>query len=240
MEIISGFLMGIIGSIHCLGMCGPIALAIPGRNDEKLTLVVDGVVYNLGRTLTYVIMGLLVGLLGTTVSLAGYQEIISIVAGVLLLLIVIIPKNLESWIANVGIIKSLGDKLKVAFRKFLGKKTITSLFMIGILNGLLPCGLVYAALIAAIAYGSITGAMTFMLFFGLGTLPMLATVFVLKSMLSLEIRKKINKLVPVGIAVVAVILILRGMALGIPFISPVLPDHVQEKAKCCQESEMKK
>lgn len=239
MEIVSGLFMGLIGSLHCLGMCGPIAIAIPSRNNNKISIFIDSIVYNLGRTVTYVVLGALVGLLGTAVSLAGYQEIISVVAGVLLLIVVIIPKKWETAIAEISIFKKASEGLKIAFKKVFQVKTISSLLLIGILNGLLPCGLVYTALFASVAYGSVTGSMTFMLFFGLGTLPMLAVVFNVKTMLSLGIRRKINKLIPVGIAVVAVILILRGLSLGIPYISPVLPDQVSEKGKCCQH-EMQK
>lgn len=233
MEILSGLIMGLVGSLHCLGMCGPIAIAIPGRSDEKLTVVIDSLIYNFGRVVTYMIMGLIVGLLGSTISLAGYQEIISIVAGALLLIIVIIPRKWEVAIGNISFIKAGGDKLKNAFRKIINKKSMSSLFGIGLLNGMLPCGLVYAALIAAIAFGSVTSAITFMFFFGLGTIPMLAAVFIMKGMLSVELRRKINKLIPVGIAIVAIILILRGMSLGIPYISPKLPDQVQQKTECC-------
>lgn len=239
MEIVSGLFMGLIGSLHCLGMCGPIAIAIPSRKDHKLSIFIDSIIYNIGRTITYVVLGAMIGLLGTAISLAGYQEIISVIAGVLLLMIVVIPRKWETAIAEISIFKNASEWLKGAFRKVFQVKSISSLLLIGILNGLLPCGLVYTALIASVAYGSVLGAMTFMLFFGLGTLPMLAVVFNVKTMLSLGIRKKINKMIPVGIAIVAVILILRGLSLGIPYISPVLPDHISEKGKCCQH-EMEK
>jgi sulfite exporter TauE/SafE len=233
MEIVSGLIMGLVGSLHCLGMCGPIAIAIPARSDNKLTIIIDSLLYNFGRVVTYMVMGLIVGLLGSTISLAGYQEIISIVAGALLLIIVIIPRKWEVAIGNISFIKAGSDKLMKAFRSILGKKSMGSLFAIGLLNGLLPCGLVYAALIAALAFGSVLGSITFMMFFGIGTVPMLAVVFSIKGMLSVEIRRKINKLIPVGIAIVAIILILRGMSLGIPYISPVLPDQVEQKTECC-------
>jgi uncharacterized protein len=233
MEIISGLIMGLVGSLHCLGMCGPIAIAIPARSDNKLTIIIDSLLYNFGRVVTYMVMGLIVGLLGSTISLAGYQEIISIVAGALLLIIVIIPRKWEVAIGNISFIKAGSDKLMRAFRSILGKKSMGSLFVIGLLNGLLPCGLVYAALIAALAFGSVLGSITFMMFFGIGTVPMLAVVFSIKGMLSVEIRRKINKLIPVGIAIVAIILILRGMSLGIPYISPDLPDQVEKKTECC-------
>jgi len=234
MEIFPGLLMGLIGSLHCLGMCGPIAIAVPSRSDDRLTIFIDSLIYNFGRIITYIVLGFLVGLIGTTISLAGYQEAISIVAGILLLIIIVIPKKWENALAELPFIRLSTSFIQSSFRKILNKKSFTSLFGIGLLNGLLPCGLVYTALIAAVAYGSIYGAMTFMFFFGLGTLPMLATVFIVKNMISLKIRRKINKIIPVGIAIVAIILILRGLSLGIPYISPVLPDKVEAKHSCCE------
>jgi uncharacterized protein len=131
-------------------------------------------------------------------------------------------------------LKNISSSFRNIFGKVLGKQTAESILFIGILNGLLPCGLVYAALTASLASGTINGSMIFMLFFGLGTIPLMASLFVLKSMISLGIRRKINKLIPVGIAMIAIVLIMRGMSLGIPYISPVLPDHVITKAKCCE------
>lgn len=237
MEIVAGFIMGILGSFHCLGMCGPIALAIPPRSERKSIIAVDSLLYNFGRTATYTIMGALVGIIGASLSLAGYQETISVIAGIALLAVVVFPKKWENSLAKIRIVESATEGLKKLFGKIIGSKTAGSMMIIGLLNGLLPCGLVYVALTASIASGTIAGAAMFMFFFGIGTIPMMASLFILKSVVSIGVRRRINKLIPAGIVVVAVILILRGMALGIPYISPVLPDHVKEKPKCCHSEE---
>lgn len=229
--------MGILGSFHCLGMCGPLVMAIPARSENKAVIAIDSILYNFGRVITYTVMGALVGLIGASISLAGYQESISIIAGVALLAVVLIPKKWENSISKIPLIENISNKFKKLFGRIIGSKTIGSMLFIGLLNGLLPCGLVYVALTASIAGGSVQSAVTFMFFFGLGTMPMLASVFILKSMVSIGIRRKINKLIPVGVAIVAVILILRGMSLGIPYISPNLPEHVKGKAAACCEHE---
>jgi sulfite exporter TauE/SafE len=239
MEIISGFIIGILGSMHCLGMCGPLVIAVPARKDNRLSTIIDSLLYNSGRIFTYTLLGAIIGLLGASISLAGYQNVISITAGALLLVVVFFPRKLSASLSNIGIINKISTIFKKAFGKIIGQKTIGSIFSLGILNGLLPCGLVYVALTASIASGSVLGSASFMLFFGLGTLPMMASVFVLKSFVSIDFRRKINKLIPVGVTVVALILILRGMSLGIPLISPALPDHVKEKPSCCQHESIK-
>lgn len=235
MEIISGFLMGILGSFHCLGMCGPIAMAVPSRNDNRLSVVFDSLLYNIGRTLTYTLLGVLIGLIGSSISLAGYQNTISIAAGVILIVTVFFPKRWSSKINEVPFFRAISTSFRKVFGKIMGMRTFGSLFILGLLNGLLPCGLVYMALTASIASGTVAGSATFMLFFGLGTLPMMASIFILKSVVSIDIRRKLTRLIPYGVAIVAVLLIMRGMSLNIPYVSPVLPEHVKEKPKCCEE-----
>lgn len=229
MEIISGLIMGLLGSFHCLGMCGPIVMAVPHRTDNKLSITLDSILYNFGRTITYTFLGFLVGLIGSSISLAGYQETISIFSGIALLIIVLIPKKINNRISEVKIIKLISNKFKIVFGNILKANSIHSLFILGLLNGLLPCGLVYIALTASIASGTVIGSMTFMFFFGLGTIPMMASVFILKSWVSVGIRRKINRLIPVGVTIVALLLILRGLALGIPYVSPKLPNQVNQK-----------
>ncbi|MDQ1266782.1 MAG: uncharacterized protein QG635_1934 [Bacteroidota bacterium] len=233
MEIIAGFMMGILGSFHCLGMCGPLVLAIPSRNQSRISIAIDSLLYNLGRTATYTIMGALAGLIGASLSLAVYQKNVSIIAGVMLLLLALIPKKWESMLSEIIIIRDINNGLKKIFGRIIGRKTIASYPLIGLLNGLLPCGLVYMALTASIASGTVAGASAFMLFFGLGTIPMMASLFIVKNMFTPGIRRKINRLIPFGVAIVAVILILRGMGLGIKYVSPALPEHIKGKPACC-------
>lgn len=228
-----GLSLGIVSSFHCLGMCGPIALAVPHRNNNKLSLLLDTFLYNTGRAITYAIMGALIGLIGESISFAGYQEIISIISGILLLLIVIMPKKLYNKIVSISAIDKSSLWFRDKFNKILSKQTKSSLFGFGLVNGWLPCGVVYAALAASLAGGGVLESSLFMFLFGLGTIPMMGSIFYFKSMITGGFREKINKVIPVALAIVAVMMIMRGMALGIPYISPVLQDNVKQKSECC-------
>ena len=162
--------MGLLGSFHCLGMCGPITMAIPPRSDSKNTIFFDSLFYNFGRILTYGFLGAFAGLIGASINLAGYQNYISIATGVILLLIILIPKKLELSFTNISFINKISLAFKKAFGKIIGKKTISSVFALGLLNGFLPCGLVYLALTASIASGSFLNSILFMLAFGMGNI----------------------------------------------------------------------
>jgi len=235
MEILQGFIIGIVGSFHCLGMCGPIALAVPPTSQSKLGQLGDSFLINTGRITTYAIMGIIPGFLGSTINMAGYQEFLSIATGVLLLVFVFIPKKWTNTIPLPGF-TLIAKFVKKHFHKMINSQSKASLFGLGLLNGLLPCGLVYIALAGSLATGSVIGGVFFMLFFGLGTFPMMVSVFYFKNIISGAVRQKINKLIPVGVAVVAVILILRGLALGIPYISPppqATQINIEAEGKCC-------
>lgn len=231
MYLLQAFLIGILGSFHCIGMCGPIALALPLKNTNLISRVISSLLYNGGRSITYGIMGLLFGLLGRGLYLGGLQRWTSIALGILMILSVIFPflfkkVNLEGRIDQV-----LG-KVKALFARFLAVRSYRSLFIIGLLNGLLPCGLVYIALAGAIVAGEALDGALFMVFFGLGTTPVMFALPVAGSMISLKIRKKISRIIPYFIVLIGLIFILRGLNLGIPYLSP----HIDKgmKAKCCQ------
>ena len=215
----SAFVIGLVGSLHCIGMCGPIVFVLPGASDSRREFIVGRVLYNMGRAVTYALLGAVVGVLGQFVALAGYQQVLGIVAGVLMILSVVIPSNatarffpsqINTWTA--GLKTRLGNKLSAGSTR--------SMFLIGILNGLLPCGLVYAALAASLAAGSIQGSATYMFVFGLGTVPMLFALSYASGLISGGLRRKVARIIPVTIGIMGVFFLLRGLALGIPFISP--------------------
>ncbi|PIF05106.1 MAG: hypothetical protein CSA36_08470 [Draconibacterium sp.] len=218
--LVSAFLLGLMGSVHCAGMCGPIALALPLHGNSLSGKIFGGTLYNLGRTITYGIMGVLFGLLGKGISFLGFQQKISVIMGVLMILSILFPalfKNQysmgKSWIAVVG-------KLKRSIGSLFTVRSFQSLFFIGLLNGLLPCGLVYMAIAGAIATGNPVSGMLYMILFGLGTIPMLLGIALAGNMMSATFRKKINRLIPMLVVVVGILFILRGLSLGIPFLSP--------------------
>ncbi len=218
--LISAFVIGLMGSFHCAGMCGPIAIALPLHGNTIPQKIFGGALYNIGRTITYGIMGAIFGLLGQGIQMIGFQQKVSVIMGVVMIISVIFPALFKyqysmdkSWLSMVG-------KLKRSIGQLFAIRSFSSLFFIGLLNGLLPCGLVYMAIAGAIGTGNVTEGSLYMILFGLGTIPMLLSISLAGNILSLTVRKKINKLIPVLVVVVGILFILRGLSLGIPFLSP--------------------
>ncbi|MGA0332364.1 MAG: sulfite exporter TauE/SafE family protein [Kiritimatiellia bacterium] len=216
----SALALGAIGSLHCLGMCGPLALALPTRAGSPLRQRIAGrLAYNLGRAVTYAGMGIFAGLLGRVLQLAGLQQAVSIVLGLLLLATVFLSaKQLPSWM-----LRRFYQPVQKALGRILQRGSLRGLFQTGLLNGLLPCGLVYAALASAsLQSGALEGAL-YMFFFGLGTLPLMFAL----SLGGLSLRRPgfqpfLHRVIPGVTLIVAVILILRGLSLNIPYLSPDL------------------
>jgi uncharacterized protein len=218
--LISAILLGLMGSFHCAGMCGPIAIALPLHGNRLPQKIYGGLLYNLGRTLTYGAMGAVFGLLGQGVKMIGFQQKVSIIMGGLMIVSVFFPALFrnqysveKSWVKWVG-------NLKSAIGKMFTIRSFSSLFFIGLLNGLLPCGLVYVALAGAIGTGELVYGTLYMLMFGLGTIPMMFAIAIAGNVLSAAARRKINRLMPVLVVIVGVLFVLRGLSLGIPFLSP--------------------
>jgi len=219
MEIlISALVLGLMGSFHCVGMCGPIALSLPLRGNTYFQKVGGGLLYNIGRTITYGIMGAFFGLIGQGFSMVGFQRWISIIMGALMILAVVLP----SLFRNIKVFNTdpLTGRLRKAIGALFEKRSYGGLFLVGLLNALLPCGLVYMAIAGAIGTGSVAQGTLFMVMFGLGTTPMLLFVSLLGNAISMTVRNKINKIIPYVVVIVGLIFILRGLALGIPYLSP--------------------
>lgn len=228
MELWTAFLLGFVGSAHCAGMCGPLALALPPTGNTRAMFLTGRVAYNLGRIVTYALLGALFGLLGHTFAIAGLQRWVSLVAGAVLLLGLLLSPRLVS---GVPMARGVGW-LKAALGSLLRRRALGSLFGIGLLNGLLPCGLVYAACAGATASGGFVTGIQYMVVFGLGTLPMMLAFSVAGQKLHLVFRFKLQRLIPASLAIVGMLLLLRGMALGIPHLSPKLPAQ-PSTASCC-------
>ena len=231
--LLSALILGLMGSLHCVGMCGPIVLAIPHKSTNKASIAIDNVFYNGGRIITYMILGTILGLIGSAISFSGIQEKLSIIIGILMLVLTFAPKMFKvSNKANSFFYSGVG-KLKSYFSTFLQKRGKVALLSLGLLNGLLPCGLVYVALAASLGIADYAASMGFMAGFGIGTAPAMFAVSYLGIFASAGVRQKYTKLIPYGVAVVAILMIMRGMALGIPYISPELPDTVTQPVENC-------
>ncbi len=243
--VVSALLLGIMGSFHCAGMCGPLALGIPLYGNSFPVKVVSGLVYNLGRVVTYAAMGLVFGILGKGLSLAGLQQWVSVLAGSFMVLTVLLP--LFVTVPGLKWLPDLGPHLRRWMSYFFKHRSVGGLFVIGLINGLLPCGLVYLAIAGAIATTGAWHGALFMALFGLATIPMMLFIALMGSLLSLKVRKNINRVIPYIVVLVGLLFILRGLSLGIPFLSPpaskltpnrsvmVQPSttHQQVKGSCC-------
>ncbi|RME93874.1 MAG: sulfite exporter TauE/SafE family protein [Verrucomicrobia bacterium] len=231
MALWTAFLLGLAGSAHCAGMCGPLALALPGSGDSRGRLLLGRLLYNLGRSTTYALMGVVLGLLGRSLVLAGVQRWVSIALGGLLLVGVVFSRSIVPRLPVSGLTAAVQRRLAPLLRS----RRPGALFVFGLLNGLLPCGLVYAAGAAAVATGSVLGAVLYMLVFGLGTTPMMLALGLAGRAVPVKWRLRLQRMVPYTLALVAGLLILRGMNLGIPYVSPRLGAGHGMAPACCPE-----
>lgn len=201
-------------------MCGPIAFALPVDRSSKPKMILQTMLYHSGRLLTYSIIGVIFGLVGRGLYLAGFQQRLSILIGVLMILMVIIPVHIfNKYNFSKPIYKGI-SYVKSKLGYYLRKRTNSTFFSIGFFNGFLPCGLVYMALVGSIAAsGALEGAI-YMFLFGLGTVPMMSVAVLAGNFLKGTIRTKIQKAIPVFVVIIGLLFILRGLGLGIPYISP--------------------
>lgn len=218
--LLSALVLGLMGSFHCAGMCGPIAIALPLHGNTVLQKIFGGTLYNVGRTITYGIMGAIFGLLGQGIQMIGVQQKISVIMGVVMIFSVLFPALFKNQYRMDKSMFSFVGKLKKRIGEMFSIRSFQSLFFIGMLNGLLPCGLVYMAIAGAIGTGNAAEGTLYMILFGLGTIPMLLTISLAGNIMSQAIRRKINKLIPFMVVVVGLLFILRGLSLGIPYLSP--------------------
>lgn len=216
--IFSGLMIGFAGSFHCVGMCGPLALAMPSKNTGNINIIISSIQYNIGRSITYAFLGFMFGWLGNGFFIAGYQQWISITGGILILFFWLL--NYTNYL-KMSWLKSFTHNLQLRLNKLInGPFSKHSSGLIGLLNGLLPCGLVYVAIGASLTTGNPVSGSLLMFSFGMGTLPLMFILMVFGKRIRLFQKIRLTRLVPAFVLCVSLILILRGLNLGIPFISP--------------------
>jgi uncharacterized protein len=226
-----GFSLGLLGSLHCLGMCGPLILALPGPKEKTFQ---NSILYSGGRIISYSVLGMLAGILTAPLRNFGLQQHLSIVAGILVILFAITNYFPRKY-AN-GFLSKAEAYIKNKLSQQLGNIQASkgNYLVFGILNGLLPCGLVYVALTGSLAIADPLQSSIFTLGFGLGTSPAMTGVFIMKKRIDISLRNKIRKLVPISLFIMGSILILRGANLGIPGLSPKLNKEKQKIEACCK------
>jgi uncharacterized protein len=214
------FFIGLFGSVHCIGMCGPLALAIPSYQSNKWIVVFEKLLYNFGRIITYSLLGLIIGIIGRQLWLYGLQQGVSLLSGVLIIMAglsrifkVYLPRN-QFFSKPVALFNRL---LHYALKQRAGH------LFIGMLNGLLPCGFVYLAMVGAVNTPSSLTAAQYMFWFGVGTLPLMLLATIGSGFMGYAMRRRINKAIPYVMVCLGCWFILRGLSLNIPYLSPAKP-----------------
>jgi len=220
-------------------MCGPIAIALPVGAHARPTFVLGRFLYNAGRILTYAFLGMLCGWIGKTIMMAGYQQTLSIALGILILFAVLLPTRLMALLTGQKLHARIIGQLQSIWTRLFARTSPTAMFGIGLLNGFLPCGLVYVALAGAIGTGHPQTGALYMALFGAGTFPVMFVMSLVGRLVGSGVRRGLRRLVPVGAVALGVIFILRGMSLGIPYVSPKIQQNQagEVTAECCHQTE---
>jgi len=216
---LSGLSIGLISSFHCIGMCGPIAFSLPIHYLKPQQKALGVFLYNAGRIFMYSFLGLIFGFIGRLIYLQGFARWFSMILGLVILSLLLYSAIQKSYI-RVGFLDKANIKIQKFITVYIQKKQLYGMFLIGAANGLLPCGMVYFAITGALAAGSVVHGVLFMASFGLGTFPLMMLLSYFGFIINISLRNKIRKAVPFFMAAIAILLILRGMNLGIPYISP--------------------
>ncbi len=234
----SALLVGLLGSFHCVGMCGPIAFALPLKKRNLWHILLSRIFYNLGRIFTYALLGGIVGLAGRGLLLSSSQQWLSILIGLGILVFWLLPSSISHRFGFLQPFQKLNFWVKQKFSALFRQKSISSYLLVGLLNGFLPCGLVYLALAGAIATGEVVDGMLYMALFGLGTFPTMLVVSLLGNFVKPRFKSLIYKrLLPGFTILLAFLFILRGLNLGIPYISPEIHVHQSHvEVECCHPS----
>jgi hypothetical protein len=229
----SAVILGLLGSFHCVGMCGPIAFMLPVDRQNSTKKVFQIFTYHFGRILAYSIIGLFFGLVGKSLYIFGLQQQLSIGIGILMIIVVLIPTKIFNKYNLSKPIYKLISKVKTGLGQAFKRKTADTFLTIGFLNGFLPCGLVYMAVFASLAMdGALKGSL-YMALFGMGTIPLMTSAIYLGKFLNSKVKQRIQKAVPVFVVIIGILFILRGMGLGIPYISPApVVEMVQGSIDC--------
>lgn len=219
MIYLTAVILGFFGNFHCLGMCGPIALSLPIGKLSPWRKLIAVLAYNLGRIVTYGVFGTIIGLFGAGLNFVSTLQMMSILAGILLVLIGLIRVFRKTNIKVFPKLKLI-DLLKKQLGNQLHKRSLDSFLLLGFFNGMLPCGLVYAAAISSIVVGSVQGSALYMMLFGVGTFPVMILLPYIGQFITLKFRNIIKQVVPFVLIIFGVLFILRGSNLGIRYISP--------------------
>lgn len=209
--------LGFFGSLHCIGMCGPLALAFCDRPKaglfQRLAVTLS---YNLGRVVTYGILGVLFGLMGSIIIIADLQKVISIVIGIVFITAFIFSVDIDKSLSRMPVGKRMIQQVHLFLSSMIKTGKRRSPFILGMVNGLLPCGLVYVAIAGALTVGGFLEGGLFMMLFGLGTIPAMGVLTMSVQMATVSVRARIRRIVPFVTLAFGIFLIYRGIVIDMP------------------------
>ena len=223
MVILAGLILGLGSSLHCVGMCGPLSLAMVGNSGSSWRLTLQMAQYHLGRILTYASLGLIAGTLGLGMQVAGIQQIVAMSAGALLITAAFAPFLVERYIYKIPIINTGVRLLSKQFGKLKNPNSFGGRLLAGALHGFMPCGMVYLALAGAISTYTPAMGSLFMLTFGLGTIPSLLA-FGLSGQAVLRNHRSLFKYGQAALLFISGSLLLwKGIKMDLSILSGVVP-----------------
>lgn len=229
--VTAGVLLGLVSSFHCVGMCGPLALALPVHHLQRTQQVLCILLYNLGRVITYSALGALFGWAGRGIYIAGFQQWFSITMGFVILLLALLYYFLSIPVSPAWM-QQFHYRVQQWMGRLLQSPHPVRYILLGMANGLLPCGMVYLAVAGTLSTSSVSESILFMASFGSGTLPAMLALSFFGVHIKLTVRQHIKKAMPYFVTAMALLLILRGLNLGIPFVSPMLANAPQPVISC--------
>jgi uncharacterized protein len=213
------FFTGLFGSLHCIAMCGPLMMVMPFQQHTMASLLLQRVLYQVGRIFVYVLLGALAGIAGLQFQSLGFQNGVSIISGIILILAAIAHFMPIKSFVKMRFKFSLPNVLITLLGKFL-TKPYGSVFA-GAINGLLPCGMVYMAIAGSLSMPSVSESMIFMLFFGLGTTPLMLLAAI--APLFFKRRLRLSAVTPYLFLLVGFWLCLRGSSLDFGIFHQIYP-----------------
>jgi sulfite exporter TauE/SafE len=231
MALWTAFMIGLVGSLHCVGMCGPIALSLPYQGKQRWMAALNVMLYNFGRVITYALLGLIIGIFGRGFFLAGFQSYVSIGLGVLLLFVAFFSIDIESHLLRLKHVRTLNTWVQKQLGRLLSKGGSNKLLYIGMLNGLLPCGLVYMGIVGAVTTDSLFNSALYMVSFGFGTIPLMLSTALAGQFITPQWRIRMRKLIPAFLVAFALLFIFRGLNFDVP-IELRFWENMQEAPMC--------
>lgn len=205
---ITALVIGFLGSLHCAGMCSPLAMAVTNMSKPAF---INRFTYNGGRILSYGLQGVVAASIGSIFEFTGIQDALSITLGTLLIVAGFTGMtSINIPILTAGI-QRMTTFIKIRLSDFIKRKTKVALIATGMLNGLLPCGLTYMALTFCLTITHPLDGFLYMLVFGLGTLPVMLGLTSVVQLLMTRVNLNFRKLTTITMVVLGVLLITRSL-----------------------------